>query len=393
MEQNRIFHPIGPMAGLYLHIPFCEHKCLYCDFYSIAPESSGEGYERLIKGFLASLEREITLRSQDPRLTGGFDTVFFGGGTPSLLSPSDIKNVLTSLSRRFEILPAAEVTLETNPGTVDAGKLKKFRAAGINRLSVGVQSFHEDDLRFLTRIHSADEAKACVNNARAAGFDNVSIDLIFSLPGQTLERWESNLRQAVELKPTHLSCYSLIVEPSTPLARLVETKQVTPLGPEVDNALYQFTIEFLAKNGYEQYEVSNFAQPGYISRHNDHYWHHTNYVGFGPSAHSFWNGTRWWNIANIVNYMHWIDGGRLPLGGEETLTPDQLREEEIYLGLRSSGIDVAGFKKRHNRDLLNEQRSIVDELLRSRLAILDGQKLRLTPKGYSLCDEISLRLS
>ncbi|HLE31092.1 MAG TPA: radical SAM family heme chaperone HemW [Bacteroidota bacterium] len=376
------------MAGLYLHIPFCEHKCLYCDFYSIAPDGSRTDYEKLIGRFLSALNSEAILRAGDPRFRGQYDTVFFGGGTPSLLSPSNIDEILRSLRGHYRISDNAEVTLETNPGTVDPDKLRAFRKAGINRLSVGIQSFHEDDLRFLTRIHSADQARECVKSAAEAGFDNISIDLIFALPGQTRERWESNLEQALELRPRHLSCYSLIVEPTTPLARLVQTKQVTPLSPEADNELYQFTIDFLKRHGFEQYEVSNFALPGYRSRHNANYWNHTNYLGLGPSAHSFWSGKRWWNIANVNGYIDRLERSKFPVAGEELLSADQLRDEEIFLALRSDGLDVAGFSRRHDLDLAKEHRPLMDELVSARLAAFDGRMLRLTAKGYAVCDEI-----
>jgi len=376
------------MAGLYLHIPFCEHKCLYCDFYSIAPDGMRTDYEKLVGRFLEALHSEVILRGADPLFEDRYDTIFFGGGTPSLLSPSNINEILVSLSRHFRINDEVEVTLETNPGTVDGEKLRAFRHAGINRLSIGIQSFHEDDLKFLTRIHSAEQAREVVREAYNSGFDNISIDLIFSLPGQTLERWESNLRQALALHPKHLSCYSLIVEPTTPLWRLVETKQVTPLNPEADNELYQFTIKYLEDRGFEQYEVSNFALPGYQSRHNRNYWNHSNYLGLGPSAHSFWNGKRWWNIANVNGYAEKLKESKLPVSGEERLSPDQLRTEEILLGLRSGGLDVGGFLRRHNRDLVTEHRMLVDDLLSTELAAFDGTTLRLTPKGYAVCDEI-----
>lgn len=380
------------MASLYLHIPFCEHKCIYCDFYSVAPNGSREGYDALINRFLRSLKKEIRLRAEESQFQTTYETIFFGGGTPSLLEPSHIAEILDLLAGRFTVDGGAEITLETNPGTVDREKLTAFRAAGINRISIGIQSFHDDELKFLSRIHSAEQAGSCVRNAYNAGIKNVSFDLIFALPSQTLQRWKSNLEQAMELFPTHLSTYSLIVEPHTPLHRLVATKQVTPMSPEVDAAMYEFTMEFMARHGYEQYEVSNFARPGYKSRHNSNYWNHSNYLGFGPSAHSFWNGRRWWNVANVVEYAARLERNVLPVAGDERLTLNQLREEEIFLGLRSEGIDVAGFRKRYNSDLLDERRQAVEHLVRDRLAVLDGNRLRLTSKGYLLCDEICFSL-
>jgi oxygen-independent coproporphyrinogen-3 oxidase len=388
------------VAGLYVHIPFCEHKCIYCDFYSIAPQDASRSTDELIGRFLASLRTEIALRAQEERFRVPYETIFFGGGTPSLLSPSSIEQVLTLLADSFRIENGAEITLETNPGTVDLSKLRAFRSAGVNRLSVGVQSFHDDELRFLSRIHSAREAKECLRDACKAGFDNVSLDLIFALPQQTKERWVSNLRQAVELGPKHLSCYSLIVEPNTPLWRMVESRQVSLLDVEEDARLYEHTMEYLAACGYEQYEVSNFARPGYASRHNTNYWNHTNYLGFGPSAHSFWSSSafgsdarRWWNIANVAGYSERLERGSMPVAGEEQLTIEQLVREEILLGLRSDGIDVAGFRKRYDRDLLVSRRSQIDSLIDSEMATLERGKLRLTVKGYLVCDEISAALS
>lgn len=373
-------------SSLYLHIPFCEHKCIYCDFYSVAPNGgSSSDFQSMMRGFIPALEREIELRGADPQFRSSYDTIFFGGGTPSLLEPSIIGRLLALLAGTFSVIDGAEITLETNPGTVDRAKLEGFRKAGVHRLSIGIQSFHEDDLKFLTRIHSAEQAMDCVRNAYASGFDDVSLDLIFALPGQTMERWRSNLETAMKLSPTHISCYSLIVEENTPLHRMVATKQVTPLAPERDAELYEFTIRFLESHGYEQYEVSNFCKPGFRSKHNSRYWDHGNYLGFGPSAHSFWNGTRWWNHSSIAKYSQLVGQGTTPVGGNEILTIHQQKDEEVFLGLRSSGIDLNGFKERYGSDL---DRAVIDKLLESRLATSDGKTLRLTSRGYALCDEI-----
>lgn len=376
------------LSSLYLHIPFCEHKCIYCDFYSIAPNERPDSYNALIARFLDGLRKEIEIRSQDSQFREQFETVFFGGGTPSLLSPSIVGEILDLLSGKFSLKAGAEITLETNPGTVDLTKLRGYRQAGVNRISMGIQSFHDDDLRFLTRIHSAAQAKECVRNAFAAGFDNVSFDLIFSLPGQTRERWLSNLNQAMELNPTHISCYSLIVEPNTPLHRMVEAKQVTPLPVDEDAAQYELTMEFLEAHGYAQYEVSNFAKPGFKSIHNSNYWNHRNYLGFGPSAHSFWHGKRWWNVSNVVNYLDRVEANAVPVAGEEALTREQLMQEAIFLGLRSEGVDVAGFRRKFEKDLLTDYRPTIDALVENGLARMEDDRLRLTSKGYSLCDEI-----
>ena len=383
------------MASLYLHIPFCEHKCIYCDFYSIAP---GEGLMRseLPTGrFLESLKKEIELRAAADSSGISYETVFFGGGTPSLLTSGELGATMEHLAKHFSISPNAEITVETNPGTVNLQKLQEFRSLGINRLSIGVQSFYNDDLQFLTRIHSSEEAKRCVHDAYASGFENVSLDLIFSLPSQTTERWIANLDQAMELSPTHISCYSLIVESNTPLFRMVESKQVSLLSAETDAELYEITIAHLAGRDYEQYEVSNFAKPGFKSRHNMGYWDHTDYLGFGPSAHSFTTRgqhsggpERSWNVANLSDYCSKLELGQLPVIGLEHLAVNQLVEEEIFLGLRSEGIDLARFRTLFGRDLITGNELKVKDLLEASLAVIENGKLRLTAKGYPLCDEI-----
>ena len=383
------------MASLYLHIPFCEHKCIYCDFYSIAP-GEGQARSELPTGrFLEALKKEIELRAAVGNSGISYETVFFGGGTPSLLTSRELGSILEHLARHFSIAPNSEITVETNPGTVNRQKLQEFRSLGINRLSIGVQSFHNDDLHFLTRIHSSEEAKRCVNDAYASGFENISIDLIFSLPSQTAERWIFNLDQAMELKPTHISCYSLIVESNTPLFRMVESKQVSLLNPETDADLYETTIAYLTGRGYEQYEVSNFAKPGFKSRHNKSYWDHTDYLGFGPSAHSFTTRgqhsdgpERSWNVANLSDYCSKLELGLLPVIGMEHLATQQLAEEEIFLGLRSEGIDLIRFRTLFGKDLMTENDLKVRDLLQGSLAVVENGKLRLTAKGYPLCDEI-----
>jgi oxygen-independent coproporphyrinogen-3 oxidase len=376
------------MASLYLHIPFCEHKCIYCDFYSIAPAETGEAHTPQMSGFLSALDTEIRLRAEDVRFHEPVETIFFGGGTPSLLHPSEIEKILSLIASRFSINPQAEITLETNPGTVDRQKLQAFRSAGINRISMGIQSFHNDDLKFLTRIHTASGAKQCVVDAYATGFKNVSFDLIFSLPHQSLQRWKSNLDQAIELQPSHISCYSLIVEPGTPLFTMVQSKQITPLDNEHDAELYEWTMDFLTSHGFEQYEVSNFAKPDFKCRHNINYWNHSNYLSFGPSAHSFWKNERWWNVSDIAAYIEQLQDQRLPMSGGEHLSETTLREEAIFLGLRSEGIGLEEFRLRYAHDLSIENSSTISDLIQKGLARMNDGRLKLTAKGYLVCDEI-----
>jgi len=387
------------MASLYIHIPFCEHKCIYCDFYSVAPNETASRADLPTARFVETLLKELDLRAKEERFRVSYETVFLGGGTPSLLRVEDLRLILEGVTGSFSIEPGAEITIETNPGTVSRQKLDAFRSLGINRLSIGVQSFHEDDLKFLTRIHSSEQARQCVRDAYAAGFENVSLDLIFSLPLQTMDRWRANLDEAMELNPSHISCYSLIVEPNTPLSHMVDARQISLLSTEEDASLYEMAIQYLSDHGLEQYEVSNFAKPGFKSLHNKNYWNHSNYLGFGPSAHSFWSAddnvgssVRWWNVSSIVGYFEKLDRGDLPVAGREHLTVEQLVEEEIFLGLRSEGIDIAGFRKRYGKDLLTEHRSRLSDLIDNSLAVLENGTLRLTSRGYMVCDEICASL-
>ena len=351
-------------------------------------EGSGENNNSLTDKFLSSLKTEIQLRAEDPRFHEPVETIFFGGGTPSLLSPTEIENILNLLASCFTIQTNPEITLETNPGTVDQQKLKAFHSAGINRISIGIQSFYDDDLKFLTRIHTASEAKQCVLDAYAAGLKNISLDLIFSLPHQSVQRWRSNLEQAIELQPTHISCYSLIVEPETPLFQMVQSKQVTLLDVDSDAELYETTMDILAAHGFEQYEVSNFSKPHFPCRHNINYWNHSNYLGFGPSAHSFWNNERWWNGATLPTYIEQLDKHIVPVSGNEHLTNAKLMEEAIFLGLRSGGININKFQQRFGYDLSRENSDLMTELIHQGRAQIDDGQFRLTAKGYLVCDEI-----
>lgn len=373
------------MPGLYVHIPFCEKKCMYCDFYSI---ESFRDYDR----FLSALLGEIALRG---RLLPGafqFHSMFFGGGTPSLLSETQLGGIIDALRSRFEFDPHIEVTVECNPGTVTVEKLRGYRAAGVNRLSFGVQSFHADDLEFLGRIHSAEEAEEAVAMAFAAGIKNVNVDLMFSLPGQTPERWKYNLERARALGTTHLSCYSLTVEQGTPLARMVERGVVGMPPEESDAALFELTMETLATWGFHQYEVSNYALPGFESRHNLTYWRHEDYLGFGPSAHSTMNGRRWWNARSLDKYLSLIESHTLPESGGEQLGPATLRSEYIFLRLRSEGIHLPDFKHRFGSDLHAHNRAFIDRCIAENILHLEDNRLSLTRKGLLVCDEICAEL-
>jgi oxygen-independent coproporphyrinogen-3 oxidase len=378
------------MASIYMHIPFCERKCLYCDFYSVESTS-------LMEQFVDSLLSEIGMyASYAPGVS--FDTVYLGGGTPSLLPVRSLGKIFDRLRRTFTIADGSEVTMEINPGTVSKEKLERYRSLGVNRLSVGVQSFRDEDLQFLSRIHTAREADEAVAMARSAGFVNLSLDLIFSLPGQTVEDWERNLVHALRFDPEHLSAYSLVVEDETPLARLVRSGKVTPSPEPIEAAMLEFTMDFLCARGFDHYEVSNYARPGFRSRHNSSYWSHRQYLGFGPSAHSFWRrgtegqATRWQNVPDLARYIDRIGIGGLPVSSEEVVSQRSLINERIFLGLRADGLDLASLEKDFRFVFDKRHREVIERLVRATMMEHEHGRLRLTPKGFLVCDEIAAEL-
>lgn len=380
------------MAGLYIHIPFCEKKCIYCNFYSI---EVFDGKER----FLDALVREIGMRAESLAAGGdappAYDTIFFGGGTPSLLSPEEMERIFTALRGHFHVAPGAEITMECNPGALTAEWLEGYRGLGVNRLSFGVQSFHDDELRFLSRIHTASEARRSIELARKV-FENVSLDLIFALPNQTRERWRSNLEEGVRLGTEHISAYSLIFEEGTRLHAMRLAGDVRPAPDALEADMYEETMETLAGHGFEQYEVSNYARPGRECRHNLGYWERRSYISFGPSAHAFHTRPseplRWANYSNLSAYLDAIEAGKLPVASSEVITPQLAIEEIIYLGLRSRGVMLEEFRSVAGIDLPIAARKEVEMMLAGGYASLEEERLKLTRKGYPFADRFAVRL-
>lgn len=368
-------------CALYVHIPFCDHKCIYCDFYSIITSDN-------IENFLNALKKEIkyfSLKYSDGRK---FSSIFFGGGTPSLMNPDYIKVIIEHLNDNFLILPDAEVTLETNPGTVNYSKLKEFRKSGINRISIGIQSFNEDELNFLTRIHDKKTAVQTVYNSADAGFDNTSIDLIFNLPGQTKEKWLSNLEIAAFLPIKHISAYSLILEKGTILNKMVLDGKVRLQDDDYDADLYETTIDYLEEAGFKQYEVSNFSKPGYECIHNKTYWEHREYLGFGTSAHSFMIGKRWWNYSSLKRYIAEIEKYNHAVMNSEMLSERQMHDEYVMLALRSKGIFIKDYQSKFNDNWIKENYDYFETLKNDNFLELNNDFIKLTKKGYAVCDEI-----
>jgi len=372
-------------TAIYIHIPFCDHKCIYCDFYSII------NYDN-VSSYLASLKTEINYYSKKFSNDRKIISIFFGGGTPSYMEPQYIQQIIDIVKENFFVADEAEITLETNPGTVDKEKLIEFKKSGINRISIGVQSFDDDELKFLTRIHNSETAVKTVRDSFESGIENISLDLIFNLPKQSKQKWLSNLEKAVALPIKHLSAYSLILEPGTILNKMVMDGKVKMQSEEHDADLYEMTIDFLTQNGYEQYEVSNFAKPGYQCIHNNAYWEYNDYIGFGTSAHSFVNGERWWNYSSLNFYNAAVKAKYNAVCGSEKLTDKQKLEEYVMLSLRSEGLDIDALKNRFDLNWFAENQKLITELIEEKYLILTDSFLKLTPKGYAVCDEILTKI-
>lgn len=393
--------------SLYLHIPFCQAKCHYCDFNSYA------GMLGLREDYVEALRAEIVLAGQRARLVGGdrrrCRTIFFGGGTPSLLEPEQVRELLRAAGEAFDLDVAAEITLEANPGTLEYKRLDQVRALGVNRLSMGAQSFDADLLRWMGRIHSPEEIEMAVAAGRAAGFSNINLDFIYALPGQSLRTWAETLERALALSPEHLSLYSLIVEEGTPLFKWVRQGHVTPADEDVSADMYELAEERLAAAGYIHYEISNWAKPSYECRHNLTYWHNLPYIGLGAGAHGWFNGHRYSEARAVRSYIGkvrgtlaadaehvaWLDAP-LPGGAvaEDEAIPRSLEmAETAMLGLRLvRGIELGAFAQRYGVSF--------DSVFGDRLASVRDYDLieayddflRLTPRGRLLGNEVFERL-
>ena len=375
-------------AALYIHIPFCEKRCVYCDFYTVA------GQRNRIPDYIHALRAEAVLRGAEPFWQARrFSTIFFGGGTPSLLSPQQVTEILDAGYSVFNFSQRVEITLEANPGTATPERLAQYRRAGINRLSLGIQSFDPVELQMLDRIHSPDEAIACALAARQAGFDNLSFDFIFALPNQTLARWEATLQQAVELEPHHISAYNLIVETGTPLDHQIRKGKVSPLSEEEEREFYGFTMNFLQQHGYHQYEISNFAKPGYEAQHNVKYWDGSPYLGLGASAHSYDGKRRFWNVANLRKYLDALEANTLPEEGYEKLSRQQRIFENVFLGLRQNrGVPLESFRKKFHVEFDRAFNGKIATLEKEGFLLRQDGYVKLSRAGILLCDEICAQL-
>jgi oxygen-independent coproporphyrinogen-3 oxidase len=314
-------------AGLYVHVPFCLTRCGYCDFNAYA------GLGHLASRYVEALEAEAGLWAEEWR-GERFGSVFLGGGTPTTLDHAELARLLACLRGRFEVEPGAEVTIEANPDTVDVGKLAALREAGYTRLSMGAQSFDQRVLDALERVHGPASVRRAFAAARDAGHTNVNLDLIYGANGETLASWRRTLEEAIALRPEHVSAYALTIEAATPLGRKVQAGLVTGPEPDLQADMFDLSCELLGNAGYGHYEVSNWALSGFECRHNLGYWRKRPYLGLGAGAHSYRDGRRWWNLRPPAEYLEALEHGRRPVGGEECLTQEEERLEEIFLKLR-----------------------------------------------------------
>ncbi len=369
------------MAGIYIHVPFCKQACNYCNFHFSTNLASQND-------FTGALLKEIDLRASYLQ-NETVETIYFGGGTPSLLPVADITAILESINIHFRISADMEISLECNPDDMHSEWLVACRGAGINRLSIGVQSFFTEDLKWMNRNHDADEAVAAVENAKKAGFTNFSLDLIYGFPILNSEKWESNLQRAIALDPAHLSCYALTVEPRTALHKMIQLKKTADVQPGQQATQFLRGIEMLESAGYEHYEISSFAKPGKRSRHNSSYWQSKKYLGLGPSAHSFNGSGRQWNIANNALYIQSLRAGKLNYESENLLPRDRLNEY-IMTSLRTSeGMDLDFISQHFGEEKSKWLETHANEYLLSDKMIKTQRKLLLTREGKLFADGIA----
>ncbi|TGD77802.1 radical SAM family heme chaperone HemW [Hymenobacter wooponensis] len=375
------------MSGLYLHIPFCKQACHYCDFHfstSMALKSR----------FVEALVREMELRRDYLGPAPHLNTIYFGGGTPSLLTAAELDTIFEAIHQNFAVAPDAEITLEANPDDLTALKLRELAASSVNRLSIGLQTFHEPHLRMMNRAHSAEESRACVELAQDAGFENISVDLIYGVPAEGHGIWERDMEIAFGLGVPHMSCYALTIEPDTVFGRQLKKGKFLAAPEEFVAHQFERLLQQMSRHGYQQYEISNFCLPGRESRHNSAYWRGVPYLGLGPSAHSFNGHSRQYTVANNPQYVQAVlDHAEVPATVEQ-LSPTDRANEYLMTSLRTAqGCDLGHLRDTLGVDLLGPRAAYLQELQRAGWATLSPEHvLVLTDQGKLLADQITLEL-
>jgi oxygen-independent coproporphyrinogen-3 oxidase len=372
------------MAGIYLHIPFCKKACHYCDFhFSTSPQYKDQ--------MLKALGQEIDLRKN--YLAGEtIETIYFGGGTPSLLSADELQILIGAITDLFEVSPTAEITLEANPDDLNPQKVREFRQTPINRFSIGIQSFFEEDLKWMNRAHSAREAQSSIKRVQDAGFENITADLIYGYPLLSKPKWEHNIQQLIELHIPHISSYSMTVEPATALSSFIKKGEQKPMDEGQSTAQFLILMEQLIEAGFEHYEISNFAKPGLYSKHNSNYWEGVPYLGIGPSAHSFNGESRQWNISNNSKYIDQIQLKKIPAEMEVLSTENRINEY-IMTSLRTSkGMNLQRITEQFGSDYSNEIRDGLEPFIDKNWINLMNQIVTLTTDGKLFADRIASEL-
>jgi oxygen-independent coproporphyrinogen-3 oxidase len=372
------------MAGIYIHIPFCKQACHYCDFHFSTNT-------RLKAPMLQAIAQELRMRKE---YMGALQvkSIYLGGGTPSLLEAAALEALLVLIAQNFSLHKDMEITLEANPDDITLAKLQILRAVGINRLSIGVQSFQDNVLRYLNRVHDSQKAIASVELARKAGFDNLSIDLMYAIPGATQAMWEANLATALQLQPEHIAAYCLTIEQSTVFGRWQGRGKLKAVEEEEAARQFETLVKVLTTHHYEHYEISNFSQPGYYAHHNTNYWKQGHYLGVGPGAHSYDGDTRQYNVAHNQRYVDSLQRGVVPCTVEVLTSKDHINEY-IMTSLRTQwGCDMAWLKAQYGHALAQTKSTYLEQLIDHKLAVINVQKLILTCQGKLLADQITMDL-
>lgn len=368
------------MAGIYVHIPFCKSRCIYCGFYSTVLLDLREPY-------INAVCKEMRLRKdyiKDER----FSTIYIGGGTPSTLNKEELETLFCNMFEVFDISDNAEITIECNPNDINGHFIQTLKRLPVNRISIGAQTFSDDRLRFIHRRHNSNEVYKAVKLLRAAGYNNISIDLMFGFPGETLEEWLTDIDKALSLNVEHISAYSLMYDEGTCLYNMLENGEVKEIDEELSLSMYNALVSKLTSNGYEHYEISNFARPGFRSRHNSSYWQQVRYIGLGAAAHSFDLKSRQWNISEINKYISEINKGNVPMEREE-LDTDTIFNDIITTSLRTcEGIDLEYIASKLGGDYKNNILENSDFYIKKGLAEISNNHLKLTKKGIYVSDAI-----
>ncbi|MBC1803739.1 radical SAM family heme chaperone HemW [Listeria booriae] len=370
------------MTAVYIHIPFCEHICYYCDFNKVFLE--GQPVDEYVDLLIKEMEMVTKQHTMSP-----VETVFVGGGTPTTLTEAQLAKLCSAISRLFPMTESAEFSFEANPGDLSISKLQVMKDHGVNRLSMGVQSFNNELLKKIGRIHTVDDVYQSVNNAKQVGFENVSIDLIFSLPGQTEADFEDTLTKALDLDLPHYSAYSLIIEPKTIFYNLMQKGKLILPGEDAEANMYEKLMSTMEKHGRKQYEISNFAKPGYESRHNIVYWSNEHYFGFGAGAHGYIGETRYANYGPLKKYMQPLQNGDLPTFQQKELSLKEKMEEEMFLGLRKvAGVDKAHFQAKFGQSLDATFANAINKTIEKGWLESTPESVRLTRRGRFLGNNV-----